>query len=35
MKFHDGTPMTSEDVAYSFRRLLAMNRAPPPPSARC
>lgn len=27
-KFHDGSPITAEDVAYSFRRLLAMNRGP-------
>lgn len=26
--FHDGSAMTAEDVVYSFRRLLAMNRAP-------
>ena len=28
MKFHDGSPLAAEDVVYSFRRLLAMNRAP-------
>ncbi|MCB4824584.1 ABC transporter substrate-binding protein [Roseicella aerolata] len=28
VNFHDGSPMTAEDVVYSFRRLLAMNRAP-------
>lgn len=27
-RFHDGSAVTAEDVAYSFRRLLAMNRAP-------
>ncbi len=26
--FHDGSPVTAEDVVYSFRRLLAMKRAP-------
>ena len=26
--FHDGSPMTAADVVYSFRRLLAMNKAP-------
>ncbi|WP_158292101.1 ABC transporter substrate-binding protein [Paracraurococcus ruber] len=28
IRFHDGSAMTAEDVVYSFRRLLAMNRAP-------
>ena len=28
VKFHDGSAMTAADVVYSFRRLLAMNRAP-------
>ena len=28
IKFQDGSDMTAEDVAYSFRRLLGMNRAP-------
>lgn len=28
MTFHDGSPLAAEDVVYSFRRLLAMNRAP-------
>ncbi|MDO9712150.1 ABC transporter substrate-binding protein [Paracraurococcus lichenis] len=28
IRFQDGSPMTAEDVAWSFRRLLAMNRAP-------
>ncbi len=27
-KFHDGSPVTAGDVAYSFRRLLAMKRGP-------
>lgn len=27
-KFHDGSEITAEDVAYSFRRLLTMRRAP-------
>jgi peptide/nickel transport system substrate-binding protein len=27
-KFHDGSAITAEDVVWSFRRLLAMNRAP-------
>ncbi|MBX9699972.1 MAG: ABC transporter substrate-binding protein [Acetobacteraceae bacterium] len=27
-KFHDGSAVTAEDVVWSFRRLLAMNRAP-------
>jgi peptide/nickel transport system substrate-binding protein len=27
VKFHDGQPLTSEDVVYSFRRMLAVNTA--------
>jgi len=27
-KFHDGSTITAEDVVYSFRRLLALNRGP-------
>ena len=27
-KFHDGSPITAEDVVYSFRRLLAIKRGP-------
>lgn len=27
-KFHDGSAITAEDVVWSFRRLLALNRAP-------
>jgi len=27
-KFHDGSAITAEDVVFSFRRLLGMNRAP-------
>jgi peptide/nickel transport system substrate-binding protein len=26
--FHDGTPLTAEDVVYSFRRVLALGKAP-------
>jgi len=26
VKFHDGTPLTAEDVVYSFRRMLALGR---------
>ncbi|MFC7476326.1 ABC transporter substrate-binding protein [Dankookia sp. GCM10030260] len=28
VKFHDGTALTAEDVVYSFRRALALKRAP-------
>ncbi|HEX9556142.1 MAG TPA: ABC transporter substrate-binding protein, partial [Reyranella sp.] len=28
LKFHDGSPLTAEDVVYSFRRVLALGLAP-------
>ena len=28
IKFHDGSPLTAEDVVYSFRRVLALALAP-------
>ena len=27
IKFHDGSELTAEDVAYSFKRILALNKA--------
>ena len=27
-KFHDGSPVSAEDVVYSFRRVLALGKAP-------
>jgi peptide/nickel transport system substrate-binding protein len=31
VRFHDGSPMTSDDVVFSFRRLLALKQAPSAP----
>ncbi len=35
LKFHDGSPVTAEDVVYSFRRVLELALAPAAPSCRC
>ena len=35
VKFHDGSEVSADDVVYSFKRVLAIGKAPRGPSGRC